>query len=62
MNKLNRKKLVLGLFLLAGAGYFGLFSQLEMNGILKNYVALMPMQAAALLYVLLRSSQRNTTA
>ncbi|NJL23651.1 MAG: hypothetical protein HC895_27230 [Leptolyngbyaceae cyanobacterium SM1_3_5] len=59
---MNRKKLILGLCLLAGTGYFGLLSQLEMNGILRNYVALMPVQAAALLYVLLRSKQRNTTA
>lgn len=55
---MNRKKLTLMLLLLAGAGYFALFSQLEIPGLLKNYVALMPIQAGALLYMLFRS-QRN---
>ncbi len=50
---LKRKKIAaLALFTVIGAGYFSTFSQLDINFFLKGYVAIVPLQIAALLYVL----------
>lgn len=49
----TRKKLVFTtLFALLGAGYFSAFSQLDISLFLKGYVAIIPLQVFALLYVL----------
>lgn len=47
----QRKLLVTGLFCLAGAGYFVTFSKLESVFFLRGYVAIIPLQLLALLYV-----------
>lgn len=50
---LRRKQLILvTLFALAGGSYFGAFSQLEITPFLKGYIAIIPLQILALLYVL----------
>jgi hypothetical protein len=50
---IKRKKLALTLLLaLAGAGYFGAFSQLELTAPLKSYMALVPVQVGVLIYLL----------
>ncbi len=48
-----KKKKLLGAMLLAimGMGYFTTMSSLDINFFLKGYVAIMPMQALALIYV-----------
>lgn len=57
---LKRKTIaVMMVFTLLGAGYFSSFSQLDINVFLKGYVAVVPLQLAALLYILyLRWSDR----
>ncbi|WP_029637229.1 MULTISPECIES: hypothetical protein [Nostocales] len=51
---LKNKKLILLIFLLFGFGYFSAMSNLEINSFLKSQVALMPLQAIALLYITYR--------
>ncbi|MCV3214164.1 hypothetical protein OGM63_11690 [Plectonema radiosum NIES-515] len=48
---LKNKKLILLIFLLFGFGYFSAMSNLEINDFLKSQVALMPLQAIALIYI-----------
>lgn len=52
MLTLKRKKLAFTLFcVLAGLGYFTAMSSVEINFFLKGYVAIVPLQVAALVYV-----------
>ncbi len=51
MFMLQNKKLILLIFLLFGFGYFSAMSNLEINSFLKSQVALMPLQAIALIYI-----------
>ncbi|HEY9621157.1 MAG TPA: hypothetical protein V6C78_12345 [Crinalium sp.] len=48
----HKKTAVIALFAIIGAGYFSTFSQLDINFFLKGYIAVIPLQVAALLYVL----------
>lgn len=53
---LNRqaKKITLTVFLaLLGLGYFGTFSSIEINPILRSYMAIVPVQVGAIAYYLL---------
>lgn len=53
---LNRKskKISLTIFLaLIGLGYFGTFSSIEMNPILRGYMAIVPVQVGAIVYYFL---------
>jgi hypothetical protein len=53
---LNRKskKLTLTIFLaLVGLGYFATFSSLEINSILRSYMAIAPVQVGAIAYYFL---------
>ncbi|OWY69268.1 hypothetical protein B7486_22245 [cyanobacterium TDX16] len=48
------KKITLTIFLaLLGLGYFGTFSSMEMNPILRSYVILIPVQVGAIAYYFL---------
>ncbi len=51
---LQNKKLILLIFLLFGFGYFSAMSNLEINDFWKSQVALMPLQAIALIYITYR--------
>jgi hypothetical protein len=53
---LNRqaKKITLTIFLaLIGLGYFGTFSSIEMNPIIRSYMAIVPVQVGAIAYYFL---------
>ena len=47
------------LFALLGAGYLGSFSLIEMNPILQNQVALLPVQVGVLFYLLWWRRRKN---
>jgi hypothetical protein len=56
---LKNKKLILLIFLLFGFGYFSAMSNLEINDFWKSQVALMPLQAYALIYITYRRWSRT---
>lgn len=41
------------LLALVGAGYFGTFSLIDINPVLQNYLAFLPIQLGVLIYMLL---------
>ena len=46
-------------FALMGLGYFQVFSHLEVNPILRNYMLIMPLQIGAIVYVAYTYWQRQ---
>ncbi len=53
MLKLKEKKLIwIILLFLLGMGYFSAFSSLDISIFLKGYIAIIPMQILALIYVI----------
>jgi hypothetical protein len=48
---LSRKLSLRAGLMLAGLAYFQFFAQLEVHPLLKNYLIIVPVQVAALLYV-----------
>ena len=59
MSSTKPKKLLYSLlFALLGAGYLGAFSFLELNPILQNQMALLPVQVGVLFYLFWRRKNR----
>ncbi len=61
MKPKSQKRLITAALVLAGAGYFSLFSGLDAPLVLKGYIAIVPFQVCALIYVFyfLRGDRRN---
>jgi len=48
----SKRTVLLSLFALLGLGYFGAFSWIDLNPVVQNYLALLPVQIGVLIYLL----------